>query len=193
MGSALLPFLYQEVSTVRRVLATSVFILLAALTGCSGNEPAEEPHGETSPSVIDEGDSPMEQTEPCAKECSNQEVADSGCDQGKPRTVGKAVEVSPEDLNGVKGVFELRMADPSVCEGIYWARFRPYADTAGPWVVNIRTEGLPGEEQPSVPDDPAIDGYTEGVFAEPGSTVVYCLQSGKQGVCLKHEDEHASA
>ncbi len=159
---------------MRRVLSTTVFILLAALTGCSGDDPAEEPHAETSPSVIDEGDPPVQTPAPCAEECSNQEVADSDCDAGREQTVGKLVEVDPKTVDGVAGVLELRMADPAVCESMFWARFRPYASASANWVVSIKVTDRPYEDQGS-DQGPNVDGYTEGVYAAPGADITYCL------------------
>lgn len=160
---------------MRRVLATTVFILLAALTGCSGDEPtSEEPHGETSPNPIDEGDEPVQPVVPCAEECSNMEVAESDCDTGKEKTVGKLVEVDPATVDGVAGVLELRMADPAVCESIYWARFRPYATASANWVVTIRVTDRPFEDQKS-DQGPNVDGWTEGVYAAPGADIEYCV------------------
>ncbi len=170
---------------MRRVLSITVFILLASLTGCSGDTPAEEPHGETSPSVIDEGDPPVQTPAPCAEECSNQEVADSGCDAGVESNAAKPIQIGPAQLEGIAGVLELRMADPAVCESLFWARFRPYAETSQPWKVTIMVTDRPREEEVSVKDDPVIVGYTEGVHAAPGADIAYCVgqNPGENQVC----------
>ena|GEM_PF-2447360 len=170
---------------MRRAIIMSAIVLSALLTGCSfevSSKPSDA--SSSSPTVDDGGDSKLD--DPCGEECSNQEVADTGCDSGNPTTAGKPFEVSPSDLAGVSGVLELRKADPIFCDNIYWARFRPYTETSDEsWVVTIVTDGFPREEQPSVPGDPTVDGYTEGVYVGPGQTVTYCLAVGKAGACEK--------
>lgn len=172
-----------EVIRLRRTIAIVAAAVLLALSGCGGTEDGQASSDEVGPSA-DSSQAQSSEPEmtsgpanPCASDgklCSNQEVNTNGCDAG-PKALGEPKQLG---IGRVTGVLELRQAASEVCPGIVWARFRPYGGTSAEWVVTIETEGVPMEDQRSDESDPAIDGYTEGVFVRKGEGVTGCLVVG---------------
>lgn len=178
------PFYIQEVIAVRRVIIAGMLVLSVLLTGCSfsmSSKPSERSSAEPTPTTsatVDDGSEPTEQSQACKEECSNQEVAVTGCDEDAGTVKDSQVTIDPQKLDGVAGVLELRVAYPAVCESIYWARFRPYASASANWVVGLKIDGKPYEDQAS-DQGPNVDGYTEGIYAAPGSDITYCVTQAK--------------
>lgn len=183
--ATLLPYLYQEVSAVRRAFAILVLVLSALLAGCSDDgtsQKLEPTHAmESTPTSA----APTSEPTCEGQDCSGQEVTETDCDEGIPQTVGERAEIT-SGPNGVRGVLALRMADPATCANIYWAHFVPYGDSER-WKVSILVEGQPKETQKSVVGDPTITGYTEGVYAEPGTDIEYCVGVGERSACLTYK------
>lgn len=168
---------------MNRATAISGAFLLAAvtLTGCStgSSSPDAEPSSSpTASSTVDDGTEPTSEPQACKEECSNMEVAESGCDIGRKSNAAAPFQVAPGKLDGIEGNLELRRADPTVCEDLYWARFRPFASASANWVVDIQVAGMPYEDQAS-DQGPDVVGYTEGVYALPGTDITYCVTQAK--------------
>lgn len=121
--------------------------------------------------------------DPCEKECSGKEPNETGCDEGATDLIHFDGVVG----SGTEGSLSIRMADPAICKDIYWARFIPSYDPAGPFEVIFKINGevVSIPSQKSDPEQPYLSAWTKAYQAFEGDEIAACvIPVGQTETCV---------
>ena len=121
--------------------------------------------------------------EACGAECANREPNETGCDKNASDLATSPVAGS----SGFEGTIAIRMADPKICEGLYWARFAPSEQITMAFEVTLKINGevvsVPGQK--SDPQTPALYAWTKAYQASSGDTLEACVTAeDQQEICV---------
>ena len=118
---------------------------------------------------------------PCGMNCSGKAPNEPGCDED-PIPIDSRAVTAPD----VEGVIAIRMADPEICQDLFWARFEPTQQTTSAFEVVFKIDGevvsVPGQK--SDPNDPTQSAWTKAYQAFEGDELLaYVIPDGQDEIC----------
>jgi hypothetical protein len=134
-------------------------VVLFALAGCS---------------TTDQKPGPQEtQQQGCvADQCDGQEPSAFTCDD-RPETIA----IKDANAGGMRGILELRKANPADCDRSYWGRYIPASNVVDQWELSLVRDDDRKVVQKSEPGNPLTIAYTVMLHAKNDTAMKVCLRN----------------
>lgn len=132
-------------------------LLLIVISGCSTPTPTPA----TSPACV-------------AESCNGKDPTAIKCEEGALSITGR--EGDYINIGELEGALEIRKALPSVCNGMYWARFTPALKNTGAFELTFEVNGKRTEPQLSEPQSPSTTAWSAALFANKGDMLRACVR-----------------